>query len=67
MRPEASFCGSENGERRPNMTGKMNGNYFTFDSTVEEDNLLIQIKHNDVKEKFSTEIGKPSSHDSSYE
>ena len=49
------------------MTGKMNGNYFTFNSTVEEDNLLIQIKHNDVKEKFSTEIGKQSSHDSSYE
>ena len=50
------------------MTGKMNGNYFTFNSTVEEDNLLIQIKHNDVKEKkFLTVIGKQSSHDSSYE
>ena len=48
------------------MTGKKNGDWFSFDSTGDA-NLLIQIKHNDVKEKFSTEIGKPSSHDSSYE
>ena len=66
IRPISAFCGSENGEQWPNMIGKRNGDSFSNESAGET-NLLIQIKHNDVKEKFSTVIRQPSSHDNSYE